>query len=75
MQILKVAGYHRVGKFAKERIEAHVEFFNDYGQAHDEAPGWILKPDDPKEGPSTPQGREKKGPLHRSLVEHTLTIQ
>lgn len=41
MRILKVAGDHRVGIFAKERIEAGVELFNDYGYACDRTRVWL----------------------------------
>ena len=51
MQILKVAGDHRVAIFAKERIEACAEIFYDYGYAGDQAHGWVLKPDDKKKCP------------------------
>ena len=48
-------------------IQAGEELFYDYDYARDKAqtPVWDLKHADPKEGPSTPQARAKKPPLHR----------
>ena len=71
MQILKVRGIHRVGIFAKKRIEAGEELFYDYCYAQDLAPVWALKPNDPTEGPSAPQARAEKAPSHRSTVQQS----
>ena len=67
----------------KKCIEAGEELFYDYGYARDGKGNclavWALKPADPKEGPSTPQARAKKPPLHRSPLQelqlHRLLFQ
>ena len=74
MQILKVVGYHHVGIFAKELIEARVELFYDYGYAQDQAPGWVLKPDDPEEGPSSSSSSSKKATIASfTIISATIT--
>lgn len=50
MQMLKVAGDHRVSIFTKQRIKVGVELFYDYGYARDQTPVWVLKPGYPIEG-------------------------
>ena len=65
-----MAGDHHVGIFAKELIEAGVGLFYDYGYAHDQAPGWVLKPDDPKEGPSSSSSSSKNAKIVSALAAH-----
>ena len=70
-----MAGDHHVGIFAKELIEAGVGLFYDYGYAHDQAPGWVLKPDDPKEGPSSSSSSSKNAKIVSALVQRIITIE